>query len=345
MAFFSHLYIDDRELVFTFDYESIYPPPPRADESFALLKQIGAKHLTKPSPENYGIVDRTPESEHLNTIIFDLEEAFESLGDLEIEERRTRIKENRDSINLLWSSFSEDRAILEKLAAFEAIGDLSSVQMGQSELVHWAYRDLAHIYRFKALLYFADENTDRAIGILTSFIETNQNLFPRTRHLITGLTCIATNAILINTISEVAIDVPGKLDLKSQISQAYKNDYDPVQILEQWVLFELIAYARYLQPFGSQGVYFYGAPKLMPNDCLNSMAQFYEAHTLLIKNASIDEAIAQADSFQKSMEGFNLRNPTGRKLAAAAVIVPAIFLKTVLKNEERVNELIDSLSH
>ncbi len=342
---FSYIYLDDRTLVFTTDYESRFPPPPRAEESFALLKQIGAKHLTKPTPENFGIVDDTADAEYLDSIILDLLTTLQYLADLPLNEKRKLIRGNRDCIDLLWNSIEEDRTILQQLTEFDAIGDLSSVNnFGFTELAPRPYRRLSRIHRFKALLLFADGQTEDAIDLLIGFLETNRKLMPHTRHVITGLTCIAADSILNATIKELKEGFSANRSLTSRVSEALKINYDPIPIIEQWVLSDLIALANHYSSLGNQGRNKFGVPNVMPYDCVNQMARFFDEHMELLKSASIESALEQAKDFKESMEGFHLRNSMGRKFFSSSTITPANFLDTFQKHEERTLELIASLS-
>ncbi len=301
--------------------------------------------MTKPTPENFGIVDKTPEAEYLDTVILDLLTTLQYLSDLPLDEKRKLIKENRDCIDLLWNSVEEDRAILEQLAEFDAIGDLSSVnKIAFSEFVPWPYRTLANIYRFKALLLFADEQTAEAIDLLLGFLETNRKLMPHTRHVVSGLTCIAVNAILSITTQEIKEGFSANRELTSRVSDALKINYDPIPILEQWVLSDLIALANHYSSLGNQGRTKIGAPNVMPIDSVNQMAGFYHEHMELLKNSSIEVALEQANKYEEFMEGFHLRNSMGRNFFSSNTITPAIFLNTFQKHEERVQEIIASLS-
>lgn len=271
---------------------------------------------------------------------------FENLSDMPIDEKRKLIRGNRDCIDLLWNSVPEDRAILDQLSAFDAIADLSRFnQLAYSDLVPRPYRNLAYIYRFKALLLFAEEQTEDAVELLIGFHETNRNLLPHTRHAITGLTCIATDSILNTAIKEVKGGFSDDHLLKTRVSEAIGIEYDPIPILEQWALSELISLSEYHLSLGTQGRNKFGIPNVMPKDCLNEMALYFDVHMELLKNSSIESALEQANDFKKSMEGFHLRNAMGRNYFSSATFVPANFLDTFIKHEERVQEIIASLSN
>lgn len=167
---------------------------------------------------------------------------------------------------------------------------------------------------------------------------------PHTRHAITGLNCIAVNAILSNTTQEIKEGFSANRELTSRVSEALKINYDPIPIIEQWVLSELIALANHYSSLGNQGRNKIGVPKMMPNDCLNQLARFLDEHMELLKNSSIEAALAQANDYEESIGRFHLRNSMGRKFLSYSTFIPANFLNTFQKHEERVQEIIASLS-
>lgn len=186
----SYWRIDAPPIPNDYTISDIRSAPPQYNQSYELLKSLAVEDTNLPGAPAIGL-----SAQDIN----DLQEINKVFGKADYAKISTGLKENDESIILIWQNAEKGRNVIASLSTFPEIADLTEPSLDPK--LHWLgnVRNLAFLHRAYVRLQSCQENDEIAIEELLKLDNIIRKMNLNARSLVTKLVCMACFVVNIQT--------------------------------------------------------------------------------------------------------------------------------------------------